>query len=174
MSKTIKGYIQNELASTFDGINELMVVSLRGLTGNENNEFRGDLADKDITVKVVKNSLALRAFEDHGISGMENIMVGPCAIAYGGQSIVDVAKVLVDWAKKLKALEVKGGYLEGQVLDATTAADVSKMLTRAEQQGEVVMLAMSPGRSVAGAISGPAGIIAGCIKSIIEKEEEAA
>ena len=171
MSKTIKGYIQNELASTVDGVNELLVVSLRGLTGNENNEFRGDLAAKDITIKVVKNSLALRAFEEHGITGMDEVMTGPCAIAYGGESIVDLAKVLVDWDKKLSAMDIKGGYLEGQVLDADGAKAVSKMLNRAEQQGEVVMLAMSPARSIAGSVTAPAGIIAGCIKSIIDKED---
>jgi hypothetical protein len=43
-----------------------------------------------------------------------------------------------------------------------------------ELQGEIVVLAASPGRNLAGAIAGPAGAIAGCIKSLVEKLEEAA
>jgi hypothetical protein len=50
--------------------------------------------------------------------------------------------------------------------------EVAKMPTKAQLQGTIILIAQTPGAKVAGAIGGPAGVIAGCIKSIIEKAEK--
>ena len=163
-----------ELKSRFEGINELVVVSLRGIKGTDNNELRGDLLKKQIHLNVVKNSLAERIFAEAGMEGVGEILTGPCAIAYGSDSIVDLTKALMEWDKKLEFFKIKGGYLEGEVLDGEAAKALSKLPNREEMQGSVVMLAKSPGSRVAGAIGSPAGYIAGCIKSLVEKLEEAA
>jgi large subunit ribosomal protein L10 len=173
MSKKVKALIQDEFKSRFEGVNECLVVSLRGLSGMENNEMRGALLNKQIRVSVVKNSLARRAFRDLGAEAMGALLTGPCAIAHGGDSIVDVAKVMMDWSKKLEKLEIKGGYLDGQTLDASQAKELSKLPSRRELQGAVVAIAKAPGSRLAGAITGPAGYLAGCIKSLVEKLEEA-
>jgi hypothetical protein len=52
------------------------------------------------------------------------------------------------------------------------AEGLSKLASRPELQGQIVMLAQSPGACVAGAIIGPGGIVAGCIKGLIEKLEK--
>jgi len=174
MSKKLKGIIERQLSHDFEGVNELILVCLRGVNGNDNNKLRGELLAKQIHVKVVKNSLAGRAFEQMGMPGVKKLLAGPCAIVYGGESIVDVAKELLKWDKKIDKLEIKGGYLEGQLLDAKGAVGLAKMLTRTEQQGAVVALALSPGGNLSGAVTAPASTIAGCIKTLIKKLEEAA
>lgn len=171
MSKKVKGFIQKEYQTYYQGVNECLVVSLRGLSGVDNNELRGDLLARDIRMNVVKNSLARRAFEELGRPSMGEILTGSCAIAFGGDSIVDVAKVIVEWSKKLDALEIRGGYLEDKVLDAKAAEALSKMPNRRELQAAIVAQALSPGGNISGALKGPAGRIAGCIKTLIEKLE---
>ncbi len=174
MSKKIKGLMEQELAASLQGVSEFMVVSMMGITGNDNNEFRGELLAKDIRVKVIKNSLAIRALERLGFEGLDKLLAGPCAIAFGADNIVDMAKEVVVWEKKIKQLAVIGGYMEGQVLDSEAAMALSKMLSRSEQQGMVVQLAQSPGSRLVGAVGAPAGLIAGCIKTLIENKEDAA
>ncbi len=174
MSKTIKSYLQNQFAREFDQVRDFMVISMMGIKGKDNNEFRGELLKKNIVVRIVKNSLAVRVFADNGIAGLDDVLVGPCAVAFGGDNIVDLAKELAVWEKKIKALEVKGACLEGEALNAVQAKLVAKMKSRAELQGDVLGAALSPGAKLVGAIISPASAIAGCLKTIIDKQEEAA
>ena len=59
-------------------------------------------------------------------------------------------------------------------MDAAAAAELSKMPTRAELQGRIASIAMSPGSKIAGCLAGPGSVIAGCLKSLIEKKEKEA
>ena len=173
MSKFVKELMVEDLQKRFGAISEFLVVTTMGVGGNDNNEMRGALLEKGIKVSIVKNSMmrkALAALEKAEASKL--FTVGPCAIAYGGDSVVDVAKEVEIWAKKLGVLEVKGAYIDGEVLNADSAKELSKMLSRAELQGQIVVLAVSPGRRIAGAITASAGYIAGCIKTIIKNAEE--
>lgn len=174
MSKFVKKLVQSEFEKKLgeDEAQDFIVVSTMGVGGVDNNIMRGGLKEKDIKLVVVKNTLFRKALRSHGMESAAEIFSGPCAIAYGGDSIVDVAKELTEWAKKVGALKVKAAFLEGEVLDTKAAQGLAKMPNRAELQGQIVMLAFSPGRTIASSVVSPGGIIAGCIKAIIEKKEK--
>jgi len=171
MSKYVKKLFEDELTKRFEGISEFLVVSTKGVNGTDNNTMRGELRKKDIRLLVVKNSMAKRAFGRVGIAAA-SLFAGPCVIAYGGDNVVDIAREMVDWSKKVASVEIKGAYLEGETLDSESAVKLSKMPTLTELQGQVVMLAQSPGSMLASAIASPAGVIAGCIKTIVEKTQD--
>jgi large subunit ribosomal protein L10 len=173
MSKFIKGLIQSELKGRFDDLDQFMVIQITGLDGISNNAMRGELRQKGIRMTMVKNSLMRGALEGLGHSNAADLFQdGSCTVVYGGDSVVDVAKEIVDYAKKFDAVQVKGAYIDGEILDDRKATALSKMPSRAELQAEVVMLAQAPGRNLAAAITGPATAIAGCVKSLVEKLEK--
>jgi len=174
MSKTVKGMAERELKARFEGIEECVVVSLRGVGGTENNDMRRELCERDIRITVVKNSLARRAFRGLGQEALGEYLSGPSAIAYGSDSIIDLVKALMDLDKKLYSFEIKGSLLEGKVLDQASTVALSKLPNRAELQGSVVMLASAPGARLVSAVGSPAGAIAGCLKTLIENLEKAA
>jgi len=176
MSKYVKQLVQSQLEKKIrtDQIQEFLVVSTKGVGGVDNNVMRGALKQKGMRVAVVKNSLFARALHDRNMEGATALFRGPCAVVYGGDGIVDVAKEMLDWAKKLKPLEIKGAYVDGAVFDGKGAEQLSTMPTRAELQGRIVSCMLAPGGRVAGALTGPAGVIAGCLKSIVEKAEKRA
>ena len=172
MSRYVKGLVQSELERRFEGISDFVVVNTIGVDGVTNNQIRGRLGAKGIKMTVVKNSLMLKALKNLGVENAADVFQGSCTIAVGGDSVVDIAKEIVDIGKKVKVFTVKGAYVDGQCLDADAAKALSKMPNRAELQATVVRIAQTPGINVAGAIAGPAGVIAGCIKTIIEKAEK--
>ena len=176
MSKYVKELIQSELEKSLAAgdVKEFMVLSVRGIAGVDNNVMRGELKQKGVRVMVVKNALFRRALRNQDLQGACDLFNGPCAVAYGGDSIVDVAKEIVDWGKKFKSLEIKGAYLDGTVLDGKGAEQLSKMPTRRELQAQIACIITSPAAKIAGAIAGPGSLIAGCVKSVIEEAEKAA
>lgn len=176
MSKYVKGLLQGQIEQRIDDnhISEFMIVNMMGIGGNDANAMRGELLKKGIRLFVVKNSLFRKALANKEMGAAGEMFSGPCTLAYGGDSIVDLAKEIVDWKKKIKVLDIKGAYLEGSILDQDGAVSLSKMPTRMELLSTLAGTVLSPARNVAGAVMSPASTIAGCLKTIIEKAEKAA
>jgi len=176
MSKYVKALLEAELAGKIaeQNIRDFLVVNTVGVSGVDNNVIRGELKSRGIGLMVVKNSLFRKALRRQKMDSAAALFSGPCAVCYGGDSIVDVAKQIDECSRKVPALKIKGGFLEGCVLDTEEAQQLSKMLTRAELQGRIIAVAQSPGGDLVGALCSAGSLIAGCIKAVIERAEKQA
>ena len=159
------------LSGKLKEVRDMVFLNVVGLDGTSENKLRLDLRKKGVTLHQVKNTLARRVLGQLGIT-MAQPWTGPTTIAWGLGSISELSQEMETVVKKNdKKITVKGVIADGS---ETTFAQALKMPTKAEALGRVVMLALSPAAKIAGGLKGPAGIVAGQIKSISEKKEEAA
>ena len=170
MSKPIKQMIVKEYRKKFSGIEGAVLVEIRGLDALATNKMRNDFARKSVKVAVVKNALAREAFKGGALGAH---LSGPSALVYSQDSVVDLARDLVKWARTVEKFVFKAAILEGVVYEGKVGVtQLSKMPTREEAQSNVVTLVLSPGRNLLGAVKGPGGRVMGIVKEIESRLEK--
>ena len=178
MSKPVKNMMIRDYKDRLEGVEDALLISIRGIPANDNNELRMDLQRKDIRVTVVRNNLGRHAFGGTGLEAMGPLLNGPSALAYGAESVVDVARELIEWAKKVDNLELKGAVLDGQLFEGAAGVEaLSKFPTREEALAKAVLLVLSPAQKLVGSALGPGGRLMAIVKEIeskLEKGEEIA
>ncbi len=173
MSKVVKDLIINEYRQQFADVSDALLIDIRELKAGQNIELRRGLRAKGIRVTVVRNALATKAFEGTSLSPLDPLLTGSSAVVYGGETVIDVAREIVEFAKKIRKMELKGAVLDGEVFKGKAGVEaLSKFPTRAEALGQAVTLVLSPGASLMGAVTGPGGAIASILKTIAEKLEK--
>ncbi len=173
MSKRIKSLITEELERKFKGTESIVVVDYIGIDSKTTGNIRSALKQKQVKMTVVRNALAAKALESAGLKGAGELLKGTNAIIYGGESIVDLVKELVEQGKKVEKVKIKGSLVEGRLLDDKATAALAKLPNKKELQGIIVGQILGPGRKIAGQIKGPAGKLAGQIKAVEEKAKNA-
>ncbi len=173
MSKTVKSLLIRDYQQRLSGVSEALVISIRGVNAIDNNKIRVDLAKKRIKITVVRNNLATHAFKQTPLAVLEGLLDGPSALAYGAESVVDVARALVDWGKKVEKLELRGALLDGVLYEGKKAVEeLSKFPTKSEAQAQVVTLVLSPARNLMGQVRSPGAGVMGLVKAIEQKLEK--
>ena len=103
-------------AEKFESAASVVIVDYRGLTVEEVTNLRKQLRDAGVEMKVIKNSILSRAAKKVGLDGLDEVFTGPTAVAFSNDDVVAPAKIIDEFAKDAKALEIKGGVIEGKVL----------------------------------------------------------
>lgn len=123
MARPNKATAVAELAEHFRTSNAAVLTEYRGLTVAQLKTLRRSLGST-VTYAVVKNTLTKIAAREAGVSGVDDLLAGPSAIAFVKGDAVVAAKTIRDFAKEHPALVVKGGLMDGKAL---TAADIQKI-----------------------------------------------
>lgn len=130
-----------QLERQFSNVESYFVTDYRGLSVEQITDIRGKLRALDAEIHVVKNNFAKKAFELVDVKGLEEYLVGPTAIALVKGEAGPVAKALFE-AVKNTTLEVRGGYVDGEVMDSGAVEVFSKLPTRTEAI-QMLMFAMN-------------------------------
>ncbi|AGB21381.1 ribosomal protein L10 [Mycobacterium sp. JS623] len=138
MAKADKATAVADIAEQFKDSTATLVTEYRGLTVANLKDLRRSLG-ASATYTVAKNTLVKRAAAEAGIDGLDELFVGPTAIAFVKGEAVDAAKALKTFAKDNKALVIKGGYMDGRALS------VSEVETIADLESREVLLAKLAG-----------------------------
>ncbi len=129
MARADKQAAVAEIVESFNASAGAVLTEYRGLTVKELQELRRSLGE-NASYAVVKNTLAKLAADEVGISGFDELLTGPTAIAFINGDVVEAAKGLRDFAKANPTLVIKGGVLDGQPLDAAEIAKLADLESR--------------------------------------------
>jgi large subunit ribosomal protein L10 len=169
MAKADKATAVADITERFRDSTATLITEYRGLTVANLAELRRSLAGS-ATYAVAKNTLIKRAASEAGIEGLDELFVGPTAIAFVTGEPVDAAKAIKTFAKDNKALVIKGGYMDGHPL---TVAEVERI---ADLESREVLLAKLAGAmkgnlaKAAGLFSAPASQFARLAAALQEKK----
>lgn len=144
----------DELKSLLVGVNAMLVVDYRGLSVPDANDLRTRLrqASEDIQYRVVKNSLVKRAIEGTEVAAADTYLVGPTALALAYEEPSALAKALVDYAKDNEELEIKGGVIEGELVDLDAVRALAALPSKDQLRGMLAGTLQAPLRNLAGTL----------------------
>ncbi|MGX5377975.1 50S ribosomal protein L10 [Ligilactobacillus sp. LYQ135] len=165
MSKEIiakKAAIVDEVAEKLQNAVSNVVVDYRGLTVEEVTELRKQLREAGVEMQVIKNTYLRRATAKAGIEGMDDVFVGPTAVAFSNEDVTAPARILVKFAEDHEALEVKGGMIEGKVASLDEIIALSKLPDRDGLLSMLLSVLQAPVRNFAYAV-----------KAVADSKEEA-
>lgn len=148
-----KSALVDEVTEKFKAAASVVVVDYRGLTVEEVTNLRKQLRDANVEMKVIKNSILSRAAKQAGLDGMEEVFTGPTAVAFSNEDVVAPAKIMDEFAKDAKALEIKGGVIEGKVSSIEEITSLAKLPSREGLLSMLLSVLQAPVRNVAYAVN---------------------
>ena len=130
-----------EIAEVANGALSAIAAEYHGLTVDKMTELRAKAREAGVYVRVVKNTLARRAVEGTDFACMQEGMVGPLVLAFSQTDPGSAARVIKDFAKDNKQLEVKLLSIGGKLLPPSDIEVLAKMPTY-EQSISMLMAVM--------------------------------
>jgi len=129
MARPDKVAAVDDLKQLFEAANAVVLTEYRGLRVADLKQLRRSLG-ADASYAIAKNTLAKIAAKDAGIDGLDDVLAGPTAFAFIKGDVATVAKGLRDFAKANPLLVIKGGVMDGKVLDATQVKALADLESR--------------------------------------------
>ncbi|HJM82435.1 MAG TPA: 50S ribosomal protein L10 [Nitrospinota bacterium] len=150
-----------------------VLADYRGVSADEMTELRRKLRENNSKLKVMKNTLARLAAKDTTYECVNDLFNGPVSVAFGmGEDVSAPAKVMTDFAKENKNLEILGGIVEGAVLDSKAVLELSKMPPKPVIQAMLLGVFEAPSRNFLGVLEGTAKKFLYALSAIAEKKNE--
>ena len=126
------------------------IVDFKGMKVEQVTSLRKKLHAAESEMKVVRNTLALRAFKGHPAAekAFAN-MTGTNAIIFAFNEVVGVAKALADFGKDVEALKIKSGMMDGEALDDKKIKFLATLPGKDQLRAQFLMLLKEPSTRLA-------------------------
>ena len=134
MSKNleIKKQVVSDIVKKFQDAQSVIVVSFSGLSVEDVTALRAQFRQNNVEYCVLKNTLVRRALHELNIEGLDEVLNGPSAFAFGMNDPVSPAKIINDFIvkKKSEAIEIKAGLLGNELMSMEQIKALAEMPSR--------------------------------------------
>ncbi len=140
----LKQPIVAEISENIKGAQSVVLVDYRGLTVEQDTRLRKELREAGVVYKVYKNTMMNFAFKGTDFEALAPYLEGPSAVAISTTDATAPARIICKFAKEAKALEVKGGVVEGVAYDAKGIVEIAAIPSREELLSKLLGSMQSP------------------------------
>jgi large subunit ribosomal protein L10 len=151
-----------EVADKFKNATSAVVADVRGLTVEQSNKLRAELRGEGVELRVIKNKVLTRAAEAADLSELNDLFAGPSAVAFSADDAIAPARVLKKYADDIDALEIKGGFIDGNIVSID---EINKYASLPDRDGLLSMLLST--------LQAPVRNFAYAVKAVSDSKEEA-
>jgi large subunit ribosomal protein L10 len=174
MQRDEKARVLATLETEFTSATSMIVVDYRGLSVGQLAQVRRDLRPLDAQLRVVKNTLGRIAAERSNVAGLDELLKGPTAVAFCRADPAPVAKRLQDVARETRILTLRGGLVEGRVLDADSVRTLATLPSREVLIAQLVGTMAAPISSFVNVLAAvPRGLVVALDQVRQQKEQSA-
>jgi len=152
----------------------VVFTEFRGLDVHEIQELRKQLRENQVQYKVIKNTLARIAVRNLKMEEIEDFLIGPTALATAVEDIIAPARVLHGFAKEHESLKIKGGILEGEVIDVQKVKTLAVLPSEDELLAKLLGNLNGPIVNLLNVLNGPLRGFIGALNAIADQKSEAA
>ncbi|MCI0543422.1 MAG: 50S ribosomal protein L10, partial [Actinobacteria bacterium] len=163
-----------EIRERLESSEAVFLTEYRGLSVKAVQELRRALRESGAEYKVVKMTLAKRAADDAGVTGLDEFLVGPTALAFAHRDPVATAKALREFSRANEVLVLKAGYLSGNVLTPEEVSRLAEIESRDVLLARIAGAAKAPLHKAAGLIASFTRDAASVFAQLLEKKESGA
>jgi large subunit ribosomal protein L10 len=158
MNREQKAQTVDEIAARISGANAIYAADYRGITVAQAATLRAQLREAGASFRVVKNTLTLRAADKAGAENVKQLVEGPTAFAFVDGDPALAAKALDAFARRENVLEVRGGVLEGALLDGDAFRRLARLPGREQLNAQVAGVVAAP---LTGLVRGLGSLLSG-------------
>lgn len=151
----------------------VIMVDYRGLTVKEMQELRTRVRESGADITVYKNRLTQIALRELAMPSLDDYLTGPTAFVFAGEDPVAPAKALNDFSKAHQALEIKGGLVQNQIVDAAGVKAIAMLPSREELVAKLMGLLLSPVRGFMGMANAPVSAFARTLQAVADQKAAA-
>jgi large subunit ribosomal protein L10 len=169
-----KQAVVSEVSDRMARASAVILTDFSGLKVEQMTELRQKLKDSGLDYLVVKNTLLKLASQGTDSEQLTQDLTGPNGLGFSYDDPVELAKVLVDFAKDNPKLDIKEGVLDGKIISAVEVSALAKLPSREVLLGQLLGVMNGVARNFVSVLAAvPRGLVT-ALKQIEEQKAEAA
>lgn len=119
-----------ELAEKMQNAKLVLLTEYRGINVADDTKLRKDLREANATCTVIKNNITRRALAECKLEGLDEQLVGPTAVIMSNEDYLGASKIIYKFSKDNEFYKIKGGVIEGKVMNAEEIITLAKLPSR--------------------------------------------
>lgn len=169
-----KKTIVAEVAEVAKQASSVIAAEYSGLTVAQLTELRKKSRDAGVYMRVIRNTLARRAFDGTKFTCMDDALVGPLVLAFSKDEPGAAARIFKEYAKKWDKLQVKALSIDGKLLPASDLSRLASLPTRNEAIAQLMSVMQAPISKLVRTLAAPQSKLVRTLAAVRDKKQQTA